>query len=189
MSGFVHVNLSMSLDGYVTGRDPTPQNPLGDAADIIRPGGELWMVDETMDAAGDKNVYLMGGAATVNQAVRAGLVDEVVVHVEPVLLGGGPDSSTTSATRRSASSGPGLSRARRARTSGSVSVTVDSLRSDHARHRRGEPATHTPRGTSDMGDKVVMSQTSTPTRWPQDRGTAASAYRRGGLHHEHGGAR
>jgi riboflavin biosynthesis pyrimidine reductase len=31
----------------------------------------------------------MGGADTANQALRLGLVDELVLHVEPVLLGGG----------------------------------------------------------------------------------------------------
>ena len=150
MSGLVHVNLSMSLDGYVTGPDPAPDAPLGNAHDIIRPGGERSIADETMrdagavvagrtvydhtdgwgedppfkvptfvpthrpeptrvagattftfvsdvetaiamakEAAGDKNVYLMGGANTVNQALRAGLVDELLLHIEPVLLGGG----------------------------------------------------------------------------------------------------
>jgi dihydrofolate reductase len=150
VNGLVHVNLSMSLDGFITGRDPTPERPLGDAADIIRPGGERWIAGETMKAAGavvagrtvydhtdgwgddppfkmptfvpthrpmetrvagattftfvpdvetaiamakeaaaGKNVYLMGGAHTVNQALRAGLVDELLLHIEPVLLGGG----------------------------------------------------------------------------------------------------
>lgn len=150
MSGSVQVILSMSLDGFVTGKNPTIENPLGDAGDIIRPGGERWMRDETMaamgavvagrtvydhthgwgdhppfgvpvfvpthrprevrvagtttftfvsdaetavlmakEAAGDKNVYIMGGANTSNQALRAGLVDELILHIEPVLLGGG----------------------------------------------------------------------------------------------------
>lgn len=41
------------------------------------------------EAAGDKNVYLMGGANTANQALRLGLVDELILHIEPVLLGAG----------------------------------------------------------------------------------------------------
>jgi dihydrofolate reductase len=40
-------------------------------------------------AAGDENVHLMGGAGTVDQALRLGLVDELDLHIEPVLLGGG----------------------------------------------------------------------------------------------------
>jgi dihydrofolate reductase len=40
-------------------------------------------------AAGDRNVAIAGGAATVNQFLAAGLVDEVRLHVAPVLLGRG----------------------------------------------------------------------------------------------------
>jgi len=40
------------------------------------------------EAAGDGDVGLMGGGA-VTAALRAGLVDEVVLHQVPVLLGGG----------------------------------------------------------------------------------------------------
>jgi dihydrofolate reductase len=40
------------------------------------------------DAAGGKDVALMGGVL-VTEALRAGLVDEVVLHQVPVLLGGG----------------------------------------------------------------------------------------------------
>ncbi len=39
-------------------------------------------------AAGDKDVALMGGGV-VTEALRAGLVDEVILHQVPVLLGGG----------------------------------------------------------------------------------------------------
>jgi dihydrofolate reductase len=40
-------------------------------------------------AAGDRNVAIAGGAATVNQFLAAGLVDELRLHVAPVLLGRG----------------------------------------------------------------------------------------------------
>jgi dihydrofolate reductase len=40
-------------------------------------------------AAGDKDVLVMGGPTVVQEAVRAGLVDEIVLHVAPVLLGAG----------------------------------------------------------------------------------------------------
>jgi dihydrofolate reductase len=39
-------------------------------------------------AAGDKDVALMGGGV-VTEALKAGLVDELVLHQVPVLLGGG----------------------------------------------------------------------------------------------------
>ena len=42
------------------------------------------------DAAGpDANVAIAGGASTVNQALAAGVVDELTLHVAPVTLGAG----------------------------------------------------------------------------------------------------
>ena len=41
------------------------------------------------DAAGDRDVMLGGGADSINQYLAAGLVDELELHVVPVLLGGG----------------------------------------------------------------------------------------------------
>ena len=150
--GIVEIVLSMSLDGFITGPDPTVEHPLGVGAgpDTLKPGGERWMVDELFArsgavvagramydhvhgwgeeppfkmpvfvpthrpreirvagattftfvtdvetaitqakaAAGDRNVYLAGGASVADQALRLGLVDELNLHVEPVLLGGG----------------------------------------------------------------------------------------------------
>jgi dihydrofolate reductase len=40
-------------------------------------------------AAGDGYVSISGGAQTVNQYLRAGLIDELWLHVAPVLLGSG----------------------------------------------------------------------------------------------------
>jgi dihydrofolate reductase len=40
-------------------------------------------------AAGDASVAIAGGAATVNQYLAAGLLDELRLHVAPVLLGAG----------------------------------------------------------------------------------------------------
>ena len=40
-------------------------------------------------AAGDRNVAVAGGASTVNQFLAAGLIDELRVHVTPVILGAG----------------------------------------------------------------------------------------------------
>ncbi|MFI7420838.1 dihydrofolate reductase family protein [Nonomuraea sp. NPDC049684] len=45
-------------------------------------------IDAARRAAGGKDVGLMGGGV-VTEALRAGLVDEVVLHQVPVLLGGG----------------------------------------------------------------------------------------------------
>jgi dihydrofolate reductase len=40
-------------------------------------------------AAGDRNVAIGGGADVVQQYLRAGLLDELQIHVAPLLLGGG----------------------------------------------------------------------------------------------------
>jgi len=41
------------------------------------------------EAADDRTVAIAGGAATVNQYLAAGLIDELRLHVAPVLLGAG----------------------------------------------------------------------------------------------------
>ena len=40
-------------------------------------------------AAGDKDVLIGGGASVINQSLAAGLVDELELHVVPILLGSG----------------------------------------------------------------------------------------------------
>ena len=40
-------------------------------------------------AAGERDVAIAGGASTVNQFLAAGLIDELRVHVTPVVLGAG----------------------------------------------------------------------------------------------------
>jgi len=46
-------------------------------------------VAQAKAAAGDKKVHVMGGASVIRQALAAGLVDELTLHVAPVLLGAG----------------------------------------------------------------------------------------------------
>jgi dihydrofolate reductase len=46
-------------------------------------------LERAMEAAGGADVRLGGGAATVQQYLRAGLVDEMHLAIVPVLLGGG----------------------------------------------------------------------------------------------------
>jgi dihydrofolate reductase len=45
--------------------------------------------EQARAAAGGKDVAVAGGANVVQQCLRAGLLDELQVHVVPVLLGGG----------------------------------------------------------------------------------------------------
>jgi dihydrofolate reductase len=64
-------------------------------------------VDAAKDAAGDKYVNILG-AEVARQALEAGLVDEILVFVAPVLLGDGvrlfthPGGTKIKLTRRSA---------------------------------------------------------------------------------------
>ena len=46
-------------------------------------------LDQAKEAAGDQNVKLSGGADVARQYLAAGLVDEMELHVVPVLLGSG----------------------------------------------------------------------------------------------------
>jgi dihydrofolate reductase len=46
-------------------------------------------VELARDAAGERNVLVSGGGSVIEQALRAGVVDELQLHVVPVLLGGG----------------------------------------------------------------------------------------------------
>src|SRR4029450_10425020 len=46
-------------------------------------------LDQARTAAGDRDVAIAGGAATVNQYLAAGLVDELRTHIAPVPLGTG----------------------------------------------------------------------------------------------------
>jgi dihydrofolate reductase len=46
-------------------------------------------LEQAREAAGDKDVFIGGGADVINQYVAAGLVDVVELHVVPILLGGG----------------------------------------------------------------------------------------------------
>jgi dihydrofolate reductase len=46
-------------------------------------------IAQAREAAGDKDVLVMGGGSTINQAVDAKLVDQLDLHLVPLLLGGG----------------------------------------------------------------------------------------------------
>jgi dihydrofolate reductase len=46
-------------------------------------------LEQARAAAGGKDVAVAGGASVVQQCVRAGLLDELQVHIAPVLLGDG----------------------------------------------------------------------------------------------------
>lgn len=46
-------------------------------------------VEQARAAAGDKHVFVMGGANVIDQCLAARLVDELRIHLSPLLTGGG----------------------------------------------------------------------------------------------------
>jgi riboflavin biosynthesis pyrimidine reductase len=107
-------HISISLDGFVAGPNQSQENPLGGGGERLqnwvvplaawrqahgRQGGEvnasarmsrnhartsalgLW--------AGSRDVVLWGGGQVVQQYLAAGLLDELELHLVPVLLGDG----------------------------------------------------------------------------------------------------
>jgi dihydrofolate reductase len=102
MASKVKLHISMSLDGYVAGPNQGPEDPLGKGGlalhDWVGPtrtfmamqgdeGGETG-IDDDHFAAASANVgaYIMGRVA--QQYIQAGLVDEMQIHVAPLLLSG-----------------------------------------------------------------------------------------------------
>jgi dihydrofolate reductase len=70
---------------FVLSHRPTP--PMGDRQTLVATGIED-AVAAAREAAGGKDVALMGGGV-VTSALNAGLVDELILHQVPILLGGG----------------------------------------------------------------------------------------------------
>jgi dihydrofolate reductase len=62
--------------------------PQGEATYTFVTDGVESAVEQAKKVAGDRYVSLMGSAVP-QQCVRAGLLDEIQVHLVPVLLGGG----------------------------------------------------------------------------------------------------
>ena len=79
------------------------QNPFGVPFFVVthhpedaRPGAGFTFVPglddaiaQARQAAGDKDVSIMGGADVIRQALRAGYVEELAITIAPVVLGGG----------------------------------------------------------------------------------------------------
>jgi dihydrofolate reductase len=73
---------------FVPTRRPPDDPPRGAATITFVTDGIESAVTQAKAAAGDKNV-LLHGAATAQRCLRAGLLDEMEIHLVPVLLGQG----------------------------------------------------------------------------------------------------
>lgn len=63
------------------------EEPAGGAFTFV--SGVENAVEHAVDAAGRKDVHIMGGGDVMRQALAAGLVDELTIIIAPVILGGG----------------------------------------------------------------------------------------------------
>jgi dihydrofolate reductase len=52
-------------------------------------GGIEAALEQGRAAAGEKDVAIAGGASAINQYLAAGLLDELYLHIVPIVLGGG----------------------------------------------------------------------------------------------------
>ena len=68
-------------------REPLPMK--GGTTYIFVTEGIEAALAQAREAAGARDVAIMGGASTVNQYLAAGLIDELRLHVAPVILGRG----------------------------------------------------------------------------------------------------
>jgi dihydrofolate reductase len=68
-------------------REPVPKQG-GTIFNFVTDGIES-ALEQARAAAGDKDVYISGGASVIQQYLAAGLVDEFLLHVTPILLGDG----------------------------------------------------------------------------------------------------
>ncbi len=68
-------------------REPLPMDG-GTTFHFVTDGIES-ALEQARAAAGDKDVSIAGGASTVRQYLAAGLLDELYLHIVPVVLGAG----------------------------------------------------------------------------------------------------
>jgi dihydrofolate reductase len=74
---------------FVLTHHPRETETKGDTTFTFVTDGIEAALDQARAAAGEKNVAVAGGASIAQQYVRAGLMDEIQVHVAPILLGDG----------------------------------------------------------------------------------------------------
>jgi dihydrofolate reductase len=70
------------------GREPL-EKAGGTTYTFVSEGGPAQALELAREAAGEADVAVSGGADVIRQLVSAGLLDELQVHVVPILMGGG----------------------------------------------------------------------------------------------------
>lgn len=74
---------------FVVTHHPRDTLVLGETSFVFVTDGVESAYEQARAAAGEKDLAVAGGASVVQQCLRAGLVDELQVHIAPVLLGDG----------------------------------------------------------------------------------------------------
>ena len=74
---------------FILTHTPLPTAQRGGATFIFVTGGIESALAQARATAGDRDVCVAGGAQTAQQFLGAGLLDELQLHIAPVLLGGG----------------------------------------------------------------------------------------------------
>ncbi len=87
MDGFVHI--PYRVEHFVLSYDVSEQVAREEKTFTFVTDGIESVLQEAKTAAGDKNVAVGGGASIAQQCIRAGLLDEIQVHLVPVPLGEG----------------------------------------------------------------------------------------------------
>jgi dihydrofolate reductase len=73
---------------FVVTHEPPGQSPENGVYHFVEDGIEA-ALQLAQAAAGEKNVLIMGGPGIARQYLRAGLVDDVSLHVAPLMFGSG----------------------------------------------------------------------------------------------------
>jgi dihydrofolate reductase len=73
----------------LTHHEREPLQMHGDTTFHFVTGGAADALRQARDAAGDRDVSVVGGANAIQQFLAAGLLDELQLHIVPVLLGSG----------------------------------------------------------------------------------------------------
>lgn len=73
----------------VTHRPQPPLTRQGGTTFHFVTDGITSALEQAGAAAGGQNISVAGGASVINQCIAAGLLDELHLHIVPVLLGGG----------------------------------------------------------------------------------------------------
>ncbi|SDZ80866.1 Dihydrofolate reductase [Thalassobacillus cyri] len=74
---------------FIPTHDAPKEVPEGETTFTFVSDGMESVVEQAKTAADDKDVQVMGGANTAQQCMKANLVDEILIHLVPVLLGKG----------------------------------------------------------------------------------------------------